>query len=505
MREYGGVSGPLAALSPCMGQTAEFGGLIGYHITFAKLRDYLEKNNVVLPETEGDFNRCPGDPEVFPPVPGGIAENLRFFLDPSLRIDAAQGSPVYQALDQYLLAGEEDLPPIFDALNCAGGCDAGSGTTGDKTMFRIRAVMDRSRREFTGQDRFEARERDFFQKYDALFDLPRFLQTYTPAALVHPEISEEDIEEAFGLLGKDSDGKRNFDCGACGSASCRDMARKIALRINIPGNCVIKSRDEVREEQRLHAALYKRTATCIDLIRQVGEMLVTVNEDNFPHIITHVLRAICSALCCTGVHLWMNNEWENCTDTGRPVRCKRLFGWPYQEETGTVMVDDALFPGWLRELTAGRTMRRRRGTMSFREQIVFNKGKIQSVLAVPIFIKAGFWGFISVSSREDRDFEEEEISVIAACAILVVSVILKKKTTENLVIAREAALAGTRAKSEFLSRMSHEIRTPMNAIIGMTKIAGQTEDIQKLRGCLSTISSSSAQLLGLINDILEGR
>lgn len=70
--------------------------------------------------------------------------------------------------------------------------------------------------------------------------------------------------------------------------------------------------------------------------------------------------------------------------------------------------------------------------------------------------------------------------------------------------ALQKAEQASQAKSDFLSKMSHDIRTPMNAITGMTELAQlHIADQAKLRDYLDKIASSSAHLLGLINEVLD--
>lgn len=79
----------------------------------------------------------------------------------------------------------------------------------------------------------------------------------------------------------------------------------------------------------------------------------------------------------------------------------------------------------------------------------------------------------------------------------------EKEFKEQLIIAKKNAENTAQVKSQFLANMSHEIRTPLNGIIGVIHLLDKTELSEKQRTYIDAITSSSNQLLGIINDVLD--
>ncbi|MCF7975708.1 MAG: response regulator [Phycisphaerae bacterium] len=132
-------------------------------------------------------------------------------------------------------------------------------------------------------------------------------------------------------------------------------------------------------------------------------------------------------------------------------------------------------------------------------------------MGVPLVWPDGeIFGTICVLDDKERDFSKpyrdlmwELKKIIEGDFQSIVRSIEMTQANRLLAEAKQAAEAANRAKNAYLANMSHDIRTPMNGIIGFSNILANEALTEKQKSHVNIIRDSAANLLNLINDILD--
>ena len=257
LKKYRRFADELAFLGPCIAKKVEIAskrgkGLIRCSVTFKSLVSHIESSGVNLDDYEEVSDEMANRMGSLFPKPGGLMENIEFYLGPKLDVIRAEGEKkIYEALKNFhkrQKKGDSRLPVLYDLLNCEKGCCFGTGVDktddfGDSIGYETSKL--RRKKYLAAQEGTDFSKNSPDEKLKELneafreLELRDFMCQYdTDAKVGTQELDDETINEIFNDMLKLDEKERSIDCCACGNDTCLEMAKAIGYGINFKGNCV---------------------------------------------------------------------------------------------------------------------------------------------------------------------------------------------------------------------------------------------------------------------------
>lgn len=290
MKNYKNISGEYAFLSPCIAKKEEFsdvntGNLVQYNITFNKLEQALKKRGIDYTSYDpSEFDNQKHGLGCLYPMPGGLKVNVQQNV-PDAWVYQVEGQPevvhFLQTFEQS--SSTEQKPLLIDILNCADGCNMGTGalcSDGDgiavsRAMYEAeKAVLASSQK--TTKLKIKKQQQPFPD-----LNLSDFIRTYENKEVQPIAVSAQGIEDAYEALFKQTKAERTVDCCSCGYSTCDEMARAIAKGINHPENCVEYHKGVLRHrQQEIGEMLDQQNAMSQELTASVGQIFEAISQSS---------------------------------------------------------------------------------------------------------------------------------------------------------------------------------------------------------------------------------
>ncbi len=262
-RKKMGITDRFAFISPCIAKKIEIedphnAGLVQYNVTFEHLIRYVKEHGISGEKVHSEVEYGLGS---FYPTPGGLAENVRWFLGDEVFIRQIEGE---RRMYDWMHANTERIrdgktPFLFiDALNCEKGCICGTAVNQEKSrtddaLYALLDIREGSKDQANGSawsrnDPPEERLNNFNRQFEDL-DINDYLRGYTDRSegCGYEIPDEEQLEAIFADMNKLTEESRHIDCTCCGYEGCRQMAIAIHNGFNHKENCIHYEKGMVRE------------------------------------------------------------------------------------------------------------------------------------------------------------------------------------------------------------------------------------------------------------------
>ena len=262
-RQEMGVTDKFAFISPCIAKKMEMEdphnkGLVQYNVTFEHLMKYVREHNISAEFSHSDIEYGLG---LFYPTPGGLAENVKWFLGDQIFIRQIEGERrLYEWMHQNAdRIRDKETPFLFiDALNCENGCICGTAVNPEKARtddafyalldIRELAKKDESGDAWSRGDTPEERLKNFNKQFENL-KLEDYLRGYTDRSSEcrYDIPDQKELERIFVSMNKLTPESREINCNCCGYESCTQMATAIYNGFNHKENCIYYEKTMVEE------------------------------------------------------------------------------------------------------------------------------------------------------------------------------------------------------------------------------------------------------------------
>jgi len=296
MRTYEKLNDDIAFLSPCIGKIDEINdsnthGIINYNITYKKVKEYIEKNKIILANySEQDFDDMGCGLGFVFSRPGGLKENVENRV-PGAWVKQVEGTGhAYNYLKNYSKRVQNDrpVPLLVDILNCPEGCNCGTGTDKSVSVDDVDYKFDSMKRVKLNERTksiMKKRQDWLYEYFEKNLKWQDFIRLYNKE-IIHEikEPTDSQYNEIFNKLHKYNKEARVLNCSACGYDTCKDMAKAIFNGLNNYTNCMDFNRQEVNIDNEKLEGKNKEVIKALDDVKIMSEARLANAETLRQHV-----------------------------------------------------------------------------------------------------------------------------------------------------------------------------------------------------------------------------